>query len=181
METKNNITLTFGQIAAGSIIGLAGGWICLLIFENLIWQFLLGNRVSHGFWVGLFLLISLSVTYGIVIMGASTGIRFVSQKFGVDIPLRPLCSGAFLGPPAVVGVLALLNVPWEIFGRPNLILALLLPVLKTLAYIISLPMRGWVHLGLPVEIWYILAVPVGAILGYRLTPVEDTGVSAEQA
>ena len=47
--TKNNITLTLGQIAAGSIIGLAGGWICLLIFENLIWQFLLGSRVSHGF------------------------------------------------------------------------------------------------------------------------------------
>ena len=165
---KNNITLTFGQIAAGSIVGLAGGWICLLIFENLIWQFLLENRVSHGFWVGLFLLISLSVTYGIVIIGAGMGIRLVSRKFGADIPLKPLCSGAFLGPPAVVGLLALLNVPWEIFGRPNLILALLLPILKTLAYIISLPMRGWVHLGLPVEIWYILAVPIGAILGYRI-------------
>ncbi len=179
--TKNNITLTLGQIAAGSLIGLAGGWICLLIFENLIWHFLLGDRVSHGFWVGLFLLISLSVTYGIVIVGASTGIRFVSRKLGADTPLKPLCSGAFLGPPAVVGLLALLNVPWEIFGRPNLILALLLPVLKTLAYIVSLPMRGWVHLGFPVEIWYILAVPVGAILGYRLTPVENREVSTEQA
>ncbi len=181
METKNNITLTVGQIAAGSVIGLAGGWICLLIFENLIWQSLLGDRVNHGFWVGLFLLISLSVTYGTVIIGASTGIRFVSRKFGTDIPLKPLCSGAFLGPPAVVGLLALLNVPWEIFGRPNLILAMLLPILKTLAYIISLPMRGWVHLGLPVEIWYILAIPIGAILGYRLTSVEKTQVTAEQA
>ena len=179
--TKNNITLTLGQIAAGSIVGLAGGWICLLIFENLIWQFLLGSWVSHGFWVGLFLLISLSVTYGIVVVGASIGIRFVSRKLGTDIPLKPLCSGAFLGPPAVVGLLALLNVPWEIFGRPNLILALLLPVLKTLAYIVSLPMRGWVHLGFPVEIWYILAVPVGAILGYRLTPMENTEVSTKQA
>ena len=179
---KNKITLTFGQIAAGSLIGLAGGWICLLIFENLIWQFLFENRVSHGFWVGLFLLISLSVTYGIVIIGAGMGIRLVSRKFGVpDIPLKPLCSGAFLGPPAVVGLLALLNVPWEIFGRPNLILALLLPILKTLAYIVSLPMRGWVYLGLPVEIWYILAVPIGAILGYRLTSVEKTEVNAELA
>ena len=178
---KNNITLTVGQIAAGSIVGLAGGWICLLIFENLIWQFLLENRVSHGFWVGLFLLISLSVTYGIVIIGAGIGIRLVSQKFGADIPLKPLCSGAFLGPPAVVGLLALLNVPWEIFGRPNLILALLLPILKTLAYIVSLPMRGWVYLGLPIEIWYILAVPIGAILGYRLTSIEKTEVNAELA
>ena len=178
---KNGITLTLGQIVAGSFIGLVGGWICLLIFDNFIWQVLLGNEVRHGFWVGLLLLISLAITYGVVIVGSSVGIRFVSQKFGVSIPLKPLCSGAFLGPPAVVGLLALLNVPWEIFGRPNLILALLLPVLKTLAYIVSLPMRGWVYLGLPVEIWYILAVPIGAILGYRLTAVKNSEASAEQA
>ena len=164
----NSIALTVAQIAAGSLIGLVGGWLCLFIFENFIWQVLLGDRINHGFWVGLFLLISLVVTYGVVIMGASVGIRFVSQKFGMGIPLKSLCSGAFLGPPAVVGLLALLNVPWEIFGKPNLILALLIPVLKTVAYIVSLPMRGWVSLGLPVEIWYILSVPIGAILWYRL-------------
>ena len=177
---KNGVTLTLGQIVAGSLIGLVGGWVCLLIFDDFIWQALLGNKVSHGFWVGLLLLISLVITYGVVIVGASAGIRFVSQKFGVNIPLKPLCSGAFLGPPAVVGLLALLNVPWEIFGRPNLILALLLPVLKTLAYVVSLPMRGWMYLGLPVEIWYILAVPIGAILGYRLTAVKNSEASAEQ-
>lgn len=178
---KNSITLTLGQIATGGVIGLVGGWVCLFVFENFIWQGLLGDRVTHGFWVGLFLLISLVVTYGVVIMGAGLGIRFVSQKFGIDIPLKPLCSGAFLGPPAVVGLLALLNVPWEIFGKPNLILALLIPVLKTVAYIVSLPMRGWVSVGLPVEIWYILAVPIGAILGYRLAGVEDTEASVEHA
>lgn len=165
---KNNITLSLGQIATGGIIGLIGGWVCLFVFENFIWQVLLGDRVNHGFWVGLFLLISLVITYGVVIMGAGVGIRFVSQRFGIDIPLKSLCSGAFLGPPAVVGLLGLLNVPWEIFGKPNLILALLIPVLKTLAYVISSPMRGWLYLGLPVEIWYILAVPIGAIVGYRL-------------
>lgn len=176
---KSSVTLTLGQIAAGSIVGLLGGWICLLVFENFIWQVLLGDRIRHGFWVGLLLLISLSVWYATVIIGASQGIRFVSQRFGVSIPLKPLYSGAFLGPPAVVGLLALLNVPWEIFGRPNLILALILPLLKALAYVISLPMRGWVSLGLPVEIWYILAVPIGAIFGYRLAASENTEVSAE--
>ena len=176
---KNSVTLTLGQIAAGSIVGLLGGWICLLIFENFIWDVLIGDRIRHGFWVGLLLFISLSFWYGTVIVGASHGVRFVSQRFGVDIPLKPLCSGAFLGPPAVVGLLALLNVPWEIFGRPNLILALLLPLLKAVAYIVSLPMRGWVFLGLPVEIWYILAVPIGAIFGYRLATVESPEVSPE--
>ncbi|MCY3551534.1 MAG: hypothetical protein OXH39_13820 [Candidatus Poribacteria bacterium] len=176
---KKGIALTLGQIVAGSLVGLVGGWVCLLIFDDFIWQVLLGNKVRHGFWVGLLLLLSLGITYGVVIVGASAGIRFVSQRFGVNIPLKPLCSGAFLGPPAVVGLLALLNVPWEIFGRPNLVLALLLPVLKTLAYVVSLPMRGWVSLGLPVEVWYILAVPIGAILGYRLTVVKNSEVSAE--
>lgn len=176
---KNSFTLTLGQIAAGGIVGLIGSWICLLVFDYFIWQVLLGDRIHHGFWVGLLLLISLGVSYGTVVVGAGEGIRFVSRKFGADIPLRPLCSGAFLGPPAVVSLLALLNVPWEIFGRPNLILALLLPVLKTLAFVVSLPMRGWVSLNLPVEIWYILSVPIGAILGYRLAAVEDTEISAE--
>ena len=171
---KNNITLTLGQLATGGIAGLAGGWVCLYVFENFIWQVLLGTRVNHGFWVGLFLLISLVATYGVVIMGAGVAMRFVSQKFSVNIPLKPLCSGAFLGPPAVVGLLALLNVPWEVFGKLNLILLFLIPVLKALAYIVSLPMRGWISLGLPVEIWYILAVPIGAICGYRLAAVKDT-------
>ena len=178
---KNGIALTVVQIATGSILGFVGGWVCMFIFQDIIWGMLLGGRINHGFWVGLFLLIAMCVTYGVVVVGAGVGMRFVSQKFGADVPLRPLCSGAFLGPPAVVGLLALLNVPWEIFGKPNLILALLIPVLKMLAYIVSLPMRGWVSLGLPVEIWYILAIPIGAILGYRIAAVGDTDVHVEQA
>ena len=100
---KNNVTLTLGQIAAGSIVGLLGGWICLLIFENFIWDVLIGERIRHGFWVGLLLLMSLSIWYGTVIIGASHGVRFVSHRFGVDIPLKPLCSGAFLGPTCCCG------------------------------------------------------------------------------
>ncbi len=171
---KESIRLTLVQILTGGILGFVGGWFCLFVFEDFIWGILIGARINHGFWVGLFLLIALGVTYGVVVAGASVGMRFVSLKFGVDVPLKRLCSGAFLGPPAVVGLLALLNVPWEIFGKPNLILALVIPVLKTLAYVVSLPMRGWVSLGLPVEIWYILAIPIGAILAYRIAPVEDS-------
>jgi len=170
--------LTLGQIATGGILGWVGGWVCLFIFEDFIWQVLIDDRIRHGFWVGLLLLIAMGVTYGVAVVGASVGMRFVSQKFGVDVPLKRLCSGAFLGPPAVVGLLALLNVPWEIFGEPNLILALLIPMLKLLAYVVSLPMRGWVSVGLPVEVWYILSIPVGAILGYR-TAAEGTEAGGE--
>lgn len=178
---KESFTLTLGQIGAGSLIGLVGSWVCLLLFEAFIWRLLLGNPVSHGFWVGLFLIIAMTVTYALVIIGAGIGMRFVSGKLGVAVPLKPLCSGAFLGPPAVVGLLSLLNVPWEVFGSPNLILSVLLPVMKAAAFIISLPMRGWVYLGLPVEIWYILAIPIGAIAGYRLADGEVPEAEAEQA
>ena len=171
---KGSIRLTLVQILTGGILGFVGGWFCLFIFEDFIWGLLIGARINHGFWVGLFLLIALGVTYGVVVAGASVGMRFVSLKFGVDVPLKRLCSGAFLGPPAVVGLYALLDVPWEIFGKPNLILAFLIPVLRMLAYVVSLPMRGWVSLDLPVEIWYILAIPIGAILAYRIAPVEDS-------
>ncbi len=181
MSKKELIRLTLGQIVLGSIAALLSSWLCLLILENVMWKWLIGPRVLHGFWAGLLLLISLGLTYGLMITVASESVRFISRKFGIDIPFKPVFSGALLGPPAVVGLLALLNVPWEIFGTPNLILALLLPLLKAIAYVVSLPMRGWVSLGLPVEIWYILAVPVGAILGYRLPAAATPEVEMEQA
>ena len=40
---KNDVTLTLGQIATGTITGLGSGWICLFVFENFIWQVLLGD------------------------------------------------------------------------------------------------------------------------------------------
>lgn len=174
----NSVTLTLGQVAAGGIIGPVGGWVSLSVF-NLIWQIGLRDRMSHGFWVGLLLIITLGITYEIIIVGAGLGIREASRRFGVDIPLKPLCSGAFLGPPAVVGLYALLDVPWEIFGNPNLILASLILVLQVLAYVISLPMHGWVTLDLPVVIWYILSIPIGAILGYRIAASDSSKLEPE--
>ncbi len=168
MSRQDLVKLTLGQIVLGGVVGLVGGGVCLLLFEGVIWGLLIGARVTHGFWVGLLLFISLGITYSVMIGGASEGVRFVSRKFGTELPFKPVFSGALLGPPAIVGLLALLDVPWEIFGAPNVLLALILPVLKAAAYIVSLPMRGWVTLGLPVEVCYVLAVPISAILGYRL-------------
>ena len=169
MSKQDTIKLTLGQIILGGIVGLISGGVCLLLFEGVIWRRLIGASVTHGFWVGLLLLISLGLTYGVMIAGASEAVRFVSRKFGAEIPFKPVFSGALLGPPAIVGLQALLDVPWEIFGAPNVLLAVLLPVLKVVAFVVSLPMRVWLlHLQWPIEIWYILAVPIGAILGYRL-------------
>ena len=181
MSKKNIIVVTLLQLVAGSVIGVAGGWLCQLFFEKFILEVLIGSRVTHGFWVGLFLLISIGITYGGAIVGASEAIRFVGRKFGSTIAFKPVCSGAFLGPPAIVGLLALLNVPWEIFGTtPNLLLSILLPAFKILAYLLSFPIRVWLLFEFPVEILYCLSIPVGAILGYRLSTTERLEVSTQE-
>lgn len=180
MSQKNCILLTLSQIAIGGVITVAGCLIYLIIFKAFLWQTLIDERIMHGFWVGLFLLISVGCTYGVIVVGVSEAIRFVGRKFGVDIPFKPVCSGAFLGAPAIVGLLALRNVPWEIFGTQNVILALILPVFKTLAFLFSLPIRAWLMLQFPVEILYVIAIPIGAILGYRLSKIEDADVNVQE-
>lgn len=180
MSRKNSILLTLSQIGIGGVITLAGSLIYILIFKAFFWQLLIDDRITHGFWVGLLLLISIGISYGVIIVSVSEGIRFVGRKFGVDIPFKQVCTGAFLGAPAIVGLLALQSVPWEIFGTKNLIINLIIPIFEVIAFLLSLPIRVWLILRFPVLILYIIAVPVGAILGYRLSKKEDVEVNVQE-
>ena len=180
MSRKNSILLTLSQIAIGGVLTVTGSFIYLLFFKKFLWGLLIADRVTHGFWVGLFLLISIGTTYGAIIVGVSEGIRFVGRKFGIDIPFKPVYSGAFLGAPAIVGLLSLQNVPWDIFGTGNIILNLILPVFQAIAFILSLPIRAWLLLGFPVFLLYVLAIPIGAIIGYRLSTIDDAEVNAQE-
>lgn len=180
MSRKNSILLTLSQIGIGGVITIAGSLIYILIFKLFFWQTLIDDRISHGFWVGLLLLISIGCAYGIIVVGVSEGIRFVGRKFGIDVPFKPVCSGAFLGAPAIVGLLALQNVPWDIFGTQNIILNIILPLFKTVAFLLSLPIKVWLMLRLPVEILYVLAIPLGAILGYQLSNREGVETNVQE-
>ena len=179
MSKKNSILLTLSQIAIGGVITVAGCLIYLL-FKEFFWQMLIGDGITHGFWVGLFLLLSIGCTYGAIIVGVTEGIRFAGRKFGIDIPFKPVCSGAFLGAPAIVGLLALRNVPWEIFGTQNVVLNIIIPVFQTIAFLLSLPIRAWIMLRIPVEILYVVAIPIGAILGYQLSNIDDAEVNVQE-
>lgn len=180
MFKNNSILLTLIQIAIGVVITLVGCLLYLLVFKLVFWSVIINDRISHGFWVGLLLILSIAATYGVIVVGVTEGIRFVGRVFGINIPFKPVCSGAFLGAPAVVGLLSLLNVPWDIFGSPNVILTIILPLFKTLAYLLSLPIRAWIRLNFPVEILYVVAIPIGAILGYRLSKLDDIETDAHQ-
>lgn len=168
MSRKNEILLTLSQIFFGAVVGLVGGGLCLFIFEKLIWGVIIADRVQHGFWVGLFLLISFGITYGATVAGVAESVRFVGLKFGVHIGRRGTYQGAFLGAPAIVALMSLLNIQWAELIPQNLLISLLLPVFRALAFLISLPLRVLLLL-CPPELLYILAAPIGAILGYRLS------------
>lgn len=169
MFRKNEILLTLSQIVLGAVVGLVGGGLCIFIFEKFFWGVIISDRVQHGFWVGLFLLISFGVTYGATVVGVAESVRFAGLKFGVHIGRRGTYQGAFLGAPAIVALMSLLNIQWAELIPQNLLISLLLPVFRALAFLISLPLRVLLSLKCPPELLYILAAPVGAILGYRLS------------
>lgn len=172
MSSKNRILLIPFQIAIGVVVVLSGLLVYRFVVKKFIWEILIAERITHGFWVALLLILSIGITYGFMVVGATQGIRYIGRKFNLEVPFKPVCSGAFLGVPAVVGLVALLNVPWGIFGNQNIIVNLIVPILALISYILSLPIRGWFLIGLPVEILYLLAIPIGAIIGYRISKKE---------
>lgn len=179
MPRKRTIVLTVSQIALGGSIGLASGWLCRLIVELLLWNGLIGDRVQHGFWVSLLLLISFGVTYGVALAGVAEGVIFAGRRFGVNIDRKRTYQGAFLGAPAIVALMSLLNIHWEALVASNLLFYVLLNVAQLLALIISLPLRILLAVKCPPELLYIVAAPIGAILGYRLSMERRRSASAE--
>ena len=173
MARKSAILLTLSQIVLGAVVGLVGGGICLFIFEEFFWGVIIGDRVQHGFWVGLFLLISFGVTYGVTVAGVAESVRFAGRKFGTHIARKGTYQGAFLGAPAIVALMSLLNIQWAELIPQNLLVSLLLPVFRVLAFLVSLPLRVLLLLKCPPELLYVLAAPIGAILGYRLSRSAD--------
>ena len=169
MPRKRAIALTVSQIVLGGFIGLASGWLCRLIVELVLWRGLIGDRVQHGFWVGLLLLISFGVTYGVALAGVAEGVIFAGRRFGgVSIDRKRTYQGAFLGAPAIVALMSLLNIHWEALVASNLLFYILLNIAQLLALIISLPLRILLAIKCPPELLYVVAAPIGAILGYRL-------------
>ncbi len=176
MSSKKRLLLIPSQVAIGVVVVLFGILVYLFVFKAFIWEILIAERMTHGFWISLLLILSIGITYGLMVVGTTEGIRYIGRKFNREVPFKSACSGAFLGAPAVVGLVALLNVPWEIFGNHNIIVNLIVPILVLISYILSLPIRCWLLLGLPVEILYVLAIPIGAIMGSRLPKKEVSGV-----
>lgn len=168
MSKKNAILLTLSQLALGGIAGLVAGGVSLFIFQNLIGR-AVNTYVQHGFWIGLFLLISFGVSYGSAVAGVGEAVRLAGRWFGVEIDRKTAYQGAFLGAPTIVAMMSLINIHWGGIIAPNLLIHILLPIARLIAFIVSLPvlvLTEW--LIIPPKLLYIAAAPIGAILGYRL-------------
>merc|ERR1712202_105843 len=82
MENRSTGLMTLGQIGLGSIAGVILVSVGYLFTNNLFLQVIIGDRIHHGFWIGLFTLAAFLLTYGLGVVGVAYGVKWVAQRFG---------------------------------------------------------------------------------------------------
>ena len=103
MSRKDTFLNITGQIICGSIIGFITSLACYLLTYELFVKILVGNRIEHGFLVGLLTFISLAITYGCGIASMTEGIRLIGnaanelQERGGGRAIASMCVGGGQG------------------------------------------------------------------------------------
>ena len=64
MSSKKRMLIIPLQIAVGVVVVLSGILIYLLVFKKFIWGILIAERITHGFWAAVLLILSMGITYG---------------------------------------------------------------------------------------------------------------------
>jgi hypothetical protein len=170
MENRHNLLMILIQIGVGSVSGVVPAVAGYFLTNGLFLNTIVGDRVEHGFWVGLFTLLAFLLTYCSGVVGSAYGIKQVAKQFGQDCNLKHAWQGAFLGPPALAVLVMTTQLNWqtltESFGV-NSLLSLIIVIIRPLAQISSFPVSVLLKNGIPVELLYTLSAPIGAIVGYR--------------
>jgi hypothetical protein len=176
MSRKDTFLNITGQIVCGSTIGFIASLVCYLVTYEWVVKILVGNRIEHGFLVGLLTFISFAITYGCGIAGVTEGVRFIGKRFGEEIDWRDTFNGAFLGAPAVVVLILLLNISWDSLtdSLGQNIVSYLLHMFRPFAFIITLPLKVFLKIRFPVELLLILSAAIGAILGDKFSQSTET-------
>ena len=175
MSRKDTLLNITGQIICGSIIGFIASLICYLLTYELFVKILVGDRIEHGFLVGLFTFISLAITYGCGIASMTEVIRLIGKRFGKEIDRRNTFNGAFLGAPAVVVLILLLNISWDSLtdSLGQNIVSYALMMFRPFAFVITLPLRILLKTSFPVELLLILSATIGAVLSDKFSQSTD--------
>ena len=167
MSRKDTFLNITGQIVCGSTIGFIASLVCYLVTYEWVVKILVGNRIEHGFLVGLLTFISFAITYGCGIAGVTEG---------EELDWRDTFNGAFLGAPAVVVLILLLNISWDSLtdSLGQNIVSYLLHMFRPFAFIITLPLKVFLKIRFPVELLLILSAAIGAILGDKFSQSTET-------
>ncbi len=176
--SKGNTTLTLIQILLGSVFGLAGAGLSLLIFDKLLWKGLLYKAppstpvISGGILLGIPLLITILLTYGITVLCVGEGVRlaayWIEKK---NLQRNNVYQGAFLGAPAAAALMTMATYDWSGMGMD--FNPMIMGIIRIIAVVISFPVKILLLLRCPPELLLIIAAPIGAILGYRLSKPDE--------
>ena len=176
MTDLRKISLTFAQMLVGCCSGILAGGI-LLFLINLMWQGLQGAHLG-GFLTALLLLISFLIVFGSVVAATAEGVRQMGRFIPRQTSRRRIYEGSFLGTCAAVALLTVTRADWvttlQELGAP-------IRLLGTLVYYsIVLPVRFVIY-WFPPLLLLIIAAPIGAAIGYNLSPPEVEGPKTEDS
>jgi len=186
MANVKRIGFTFMQMLVGCCSGILAGGISLYLI-NLAWRGIQRLNLG-GFLMALLLLISFLIVYGAAVAATAEGVRQMGRFIPRQASRRRIYEGSFLGACAAVAILTVTRADWMgtlqmtlEWGGPVRLLGTLLYYLGTLLYyVIVLPVKFTIY-WLPPLLLLIIAAPIGAAIGYNLTPSEEEKTETEDS
>jgi len=159
---------TLTQVITGGIAGFLACWISLLLI-NLIWQGLISLSLGN-FLTGLLLLISFLILLCATVIATSESVLQIGRFIPRETSRRKIYEGCFIGLCSAVAILSVTRGDWistldEWSGLVKLI--------ATLFYIVAFLPLKLVTFWIPALFLIIIAVPIGATIGYNLPSVFD--------
>lgn len=169
MTKSRTIGLTLAQIGLGAVLGLFGGLIAYYLINDLVWKHLLANVVKSGLIVSMPLLISFLAIYVSAVVCTGEGVRFIEYlKCKKWVPRRELYRGAFMGAPAIIALLSITNIDWSSMSGIVFPLNIVFDIIYAIVFVIAIPIKI-LNFFIPIGILYVIAAPIGAIIGYKLS------------
>ena len=149
----------------------------MLSLLNLLWG---GFQDVHigGFLTAILLLISFLIVFGAAVAATAEGVRQMGRFVPKQTSRRWIYEGSFLGICAAVAIIIVTRSDWlgalEEWSGPIRLVGTML------YFVVALPIR-FALFWLPPLVLLIIAAPIGAAIGYNLTPLEETASESENA
>lgn len=169
MKKLQKTGLTLVQIALGAVLGLLGGMVIYFLLNNLIWNQFLAKFIDNGLIASIFTLIFFAAIYGFAVVCTGESIRFIeSLKGKVTVPRTDIYRGAFMGAPAIIALLSITNIDWGSMSGIIFPLNILFGIVYAIVFVLTVPIKIIIRV-IPTEVVYVIAAPIGAIIGYKIS------------